>query len=91
MRWHPNLSLHARFTTACVASRPIVDGTSTLMDGIDPRVTDALKNATEAQQSAYAPYSGFKMGAAIVTASGSIVRGSLVETCHWAWRCVPSG
>lgn len=45
----------------------------------DPRVTDALHDAREAQQAAYAPYSGFKMGAAVVTDSNAVVRGSLVE------------
>ena len=49
------------------------------MDNEDPRVRDALRNATEAQQGAYAPYSKFKMGAAVVTDEDSVVRGALVE------------
>lgn len=49
------------------------------MQELDPRVRDALHDATEAQEIAYAPYSGFKMGAAVVTDTNSVVRGALVE------------
>jgi len=45
----------------------------------DPRVRDALHDAAAARQLAYAPYSGFKMGAAIVTDNNTVVRGALVE------------
>ena len=45
----------------------------------DPRVGDALHDAAEARKLAYAPYSGFRMGAAVVTDTNSVVRGSLVE------------
>lgn len=45
----------------------------------DPRVQDALHDATEARQDAYAPYSGFKMGAAVVTDTNAVFRGALVE------------
>jgi cytidine deaminase len=38
-----------------------------------------LLSAREARDNAYAPYSKFKMGAAILTESGEIVCGSLVE------------
>jgi len=49
------------------------------MQSEDPRISDALHDAAEAKNDAYAPYSGFKMGAAVVTASNAIVKGSLVE------------
>lgn len=39
----------------------------------------ALQAAKEARAIAYAPYSGFRMGAAVVTDSNTIVRGALVE------------
>jgi cytidine deaminase len=45
----------------------------------DPRVRDALRDATEARDLAYAPYSGFKMGAAVVTDQNKVIKGSLVE------------
>jgi cytidine deaminase len=45
----------------------------------DPRATDALKDAAEARERAYAPYSRFKMGAAVVTSTNAVVPGSLVE------------
>lgn len=49
------------------------------MDADDSRVRDALLDAVKAQQLAYAPYSRFKMGAAVVTHKNHVVRGSLVE------------
>ncbi|MGK0172302.1 MAG: cytidine deaminase [Gammaproteobacteria bacterium] len=45
----------------------------------DDVVQEAIRAAHEARESAYAPYSGFKMGAAVVTDKGSIVRGTLIE------------
>ena len=49
------------------------------MDFTDPRATDALKDAAHAREMAYAPYSGFKMGAAVVTSTNAVVPGALVE------------
>jgi cytidine deaminase len=45
----------------------------------DPRASEAIKDAAEAQGRAYAPYSRFKMGAAVVTSNNAVVPGSLVE------------
>lgn len=45
----------------------------------DPRIRDAVLDASQAQELAYAPYSGFKMGASVVTDKNHVVRGSLVE------------
>ena len=45
----------------------------------DPRALEALKNAKQAVERAYAPYSHFKMGAAVVTDRGTVVPGALVE------------
>ncbi len=49
------------------------------MDEQDPRISDAIHDAQEAKRSAYAPYSGFHMGAAVVTDKNAVVRGALVE------------
>ncbi len=49
------------------------------MTDSDTRIRDALFDAAEAQKLAYAPYSGFKMGAAVVTDANHVVRGALVE------------
>ncbi len=47
---------------------------------MNPIDIDALvARAAEARQLAYAPYSGFLMGAAVMTASGQVHPGSLVE------------
>ena len=49
------------------------------MSRTDPRVTDALHDAKQAQAEAYAPYSRFKMGAAVVTDRNAVVKGAIVE------------
>lgn len=45
----------------------------------DGTTTDLLSAARSARERAYAPYSGFAMGAAVRTTDGSIVVGALVE------------
>lgn len=45
----------------------------------DPRIHSALEQAAAARRRAYAPYSGFPMGAAVITSSGAVVPGALVE------------
>ena len=45
----------------------------------DPRIEEALSAAKEARQRAYAPYSKFRMGAAVVTDRGELSAGALVE------------
>lgn len=49
------------------------------MDRDDPRVEDAVKEAARARDRAYAPYSRFRMGAAVVTDRNAVVPGALVE------------
>lgn len=48
-------------------------------DADDPRVADALHDAAQARELAYAPYSGFRMGAAVVTDTNAVIPGALVE------------
>lgn len=43
------------------------------------RTTDLMKRAEEAAQSAYAPYSHFRVGAALLCEDGSVVVGCNVE------------
>lgn len=45
----------------------------------DVRAEEALKDAARARERAYAPYSRFKMGAAVVTGENAVVPGTLVE------------
>jgi len=46
----------------------------------DPRASDALRDAAEAREHSYVPYSRFRMGAAVVTDRNAVVPGTLVET-----------
>lgn len=45
----------------------------------DPRIRNALEQAAAARRRAYAPYSGFHMGACVITSNGGQVPGALVE------------
>ena len=45
----------------------------------DARSDEAVRDALVARDRAYAPYSGFRMGAAVVTEHDAIVKGALVE------------
>ena len=49
------------------------------MEFEDARAGDALREAREARERAYAPYSRFKMGAAVVTDRDAVVPGALIE------------
>jgi cytidine deaminase len=49
------------------------------MEFEDARAEEALREAKRALERAYAPYSHFKMGAAVVTDRNVVVPGSLVE------------
>ena len=45
-----------------------------------------LKAAKETRKNAYAPYSGFKIAAAILTKDGKIFTGANVETISYSWN-----
>lgn len=49
------------------------------MEFADPRAAESLKEAEAASARAYVPYSRFRMGAAVMTATNAIVPGALVE------------
>lgn len=44
---------------------------------------DLLGQATEAREYAYAPYSGYKVGAALLTTDGNIYRGCNIENAAY--------
>jgi cytidine deaminase len=46
---------------------------------LDARSDKAVRDALVARDRAYAPYSGFRMGAAVVTEHDAIVKGALLE------------
>ncbi len=55
-------------------------------DDLEPSDRELLQSAMEAAKNAYAPYSGFKVGAAVRLVSGKIVNGTNVENAAF-----PSG
>lgn len=55
-------------------------------DNIDPEVMDLVEKAKEAAHKAYAPYSGFRVGAAIKLANGELLSASNQENAAY-----PSG
>ena len=49
--------------------------------------TDLIVRATAARQNAYAPYSNFLVGAALLTRSGRVYTGCNIENVAWATVC----
>ena len=47
-------------------------------------MTDLISEATKARDNAVAPFSKYKVGAALVTKSGKVYRGCNVENCTYA-------
>lgn len=50
-----------------------------MTDELQTMRATAAQHAITARQRAYAPYSGFSMGAAVMTADGGVVEGVLIE------------
>lgn len=51
------------------------------------RNEDLIKEAMKAREKSYAPYSGFKVGAALFTKSGKVYRGCNVENAAFSPGC----
>ncbi|MDO9391804.1 MAG: cytidine deaminase [bacterium] len=52
-----------------------------------PTANDLVKVAKEAKQKAYAPYSKFKVGAALLAKSGKVYTGCNVENASYGLTC----
>lgn len=48
---------------------------------------DLINEAIKARNNAYAPYSNFKVGAALLTAEGSIYKGANIENSSYSLTC----
>jgi cytidine deaminase len=49
----------------------------------DEQLADLVEQGRQARQNAYAPYSGYQVGAALLTSSGSIFLGANVENAAY--------
>ena len=56
---------------------------ASLKKSIPAAVQRAYKDAVKTRQAAYAPYSKFKVGSALVAKGGKIFSGCNVENCNW--------
>ena len=65
------------------AARPRVRAGATSGGRVKVDTAALMREAERARLCAYAPYSGFAVGAAVLTASGRVVRGSNVENASF--------
>ena len=52
-----------------------------------PERSDLVKAAVQAREGALAPYSNFKVGAALLTRAGEVIRGANVESASYGLTC----
>lgn len=84
-----------RSRRAIVRKRPSRDGR------VPERFAELMNEAERARRHAYAPYSRFRVGAALLTASGHVIRGANIENASFGlsvcaernavWKAVSDG
>jgi len=60
-----------------------IDSVSGMHDNAESRIDDLFAAALAVQQNAYAPYSNYRVGAAVLTSSGTIYAGCNVENAAY--------
>ncbi len=54
---------------------------------VDPDPRSLIREAVRASKSAVAPYSKFRVGAALLTRDGTVIRGANVESVSYGLTC----
>jgi len=56
----------------------------------EEKIKELIEASQDAKSRAYAPYSNFHVGAALLTAEGRVFKGAQVVVEVWAWSVIPA-
>jgi len=56
----------------------------------EEKIKELIEASQDAKSRAYAPYSNFHVGAALLTAEGRVFKGGQVVVEVWAWSVIPA-
>ena len=56
----------------------------------EEKIKELIEASQDAKSRAYAPYSNFHVGAALLTTEGRVFKGAQVVVEVWAWSVIPA-